>query len=186
MPLKPWLKRINTYLQNGPSEETDMALPVEQMYYRGESMAEMMKAAAAIGPAELERFKTEIHSRIQREQSILAIDPAYQRQLVGGGGIFGGNQGSAGAASTTTAPAGPRLLSNYAPEGLVRMIALRMRYEREGQMFGGLPVDKITAIAVNEDEVIVIVVKDGQGTTLTDNGQFPSDGLIASIKLIIG
>ena len=61
------------------------------------------------------------------------------------------------------------------------MIMHRLRL-REGYM---LPYESMHCYAQAEDKVLVFVVNQGQYCTLEDGPEFPSDALMAQLRLLI-
>lgn len=84
--------------------------------------------------------------------------------------------------AASSGPSGPLPLDKITVSGLIRMVGARMRIPEGGR----LPFDMIHAFAPSNDKVFVFVVHKGQGVMLEDDGLFPSDTLIAQLKLILG
>lgn len=61
------------------------------------------------------------------------------------------------------------------------LIAQRLRFSSGDS----LPLDFMATHVVDEDKVLVFIVKDGTAVTLEDNNLFPSDTLIGQIRLMI-
>jgi hypothetical protein len=91
------------------------------------------------------------------------------------------SQGTVSSAGSGPPPTQTRQLREFSSGELQEQIMRRLRLREYDKM----PFDSMHCYVQGEDKVLVFVANQGQYCTIEDGAEFPSDGLMAQLRLLI-